>query len=577
MSYTNHAAELKALVAELESRMAQNGAGLGEGNKTAAPAAPPKVAWKEAKIGSVISVKGSQVIALLEGQEKYDLTPTDSDPADSLQIGALVKLRAQDTITFGTICGLSIPSHLLPEKKTRIVEIELVGEAQISGDKQPIVFRRGVSSRPTLGDEVYSTTREDLKRVYAKPDVACAAVGTICQDQTLPAFVAIDELLGKHFAVLGTTGSGKSCAVATILRGILEEHRQGHVLLLDLHNEYTHAFGDLAVTLGKGQLKLPYWLLNLEELKDAFIDRGEDREADVSILRDAVIHAKQAYHAAEGRPARLGVDSPVPYRMSDVLQRIEKSLGRLERATDSAPYLRLRERITALQSDRRFSFMFEEGLILKDTMTEILSQLFRVPTNGKPITILDLSEVPTDILNVVVSLISRLTFDFALWANRRVPILLVCEEAHRYAGENTESGFEATKRTLSKIAREGRKYGVALCLVSQRPSELPVSILSQCNTIFALRMNNQKDQEFVRATVSESGLGLIDSLPSIRTGEAVAIGEAIPVAVRFYFDLMPEAQRPKSSTAYFSNVWKDGDQDESFVTQVVEQWRGQAN
>lgn len=579
MPYDQDAAELKALVAELESRIVRNHAGFKNERNQKFSATTSNVAWEEAKIGSVVSVKGSQVVALLEDPagNEFNSADVDTNDADSFQIGALVKMRTQAATVFGMICRLSIPERSLPDKSTRVVEIELVGEAGTNKDSEPIVFRRGVSSRPTLGDAVYSTTQEDLKRVYAKPDVSCARVGTICQDQSLPAFVAIDELLGKHFAVLGTTGSGKSCAVATILRAILEEHRQGHVLLLDLHNEYTHAFGDFAETLGNGDLKLPYWLLNFEELKEALIDRGEDREADINILRDAVVHAKQTYHGTEDEPAHFGADSPVPYRMSDVLQRIDQSLGRLERATDSAPYLRLQERITALQADRRFSFMFQEGLTLKDTMAEVLSQLFRVPANGKPITILDLSEVPSDILNVVVSLISRLTFDFALWADRRVPILLVCEEAHRYAGENSDASFEPTRRALSKIAREGRKYGVSLCLVSQRPSELPVGILSQCNTIFALRMNNQKDQEFVRATISESGLGLMDSLPSIRTGEAIAIGEAIPVAVRFCFDLMPEDQRPRSGTACFSSAWKDTDHEDNFVAEVVQRWRGQTH
>ena len=261
--------------------------------------------------------------------------------------------------------------------------------------------------------------------------------------------------------------------------------------------------------------------------------------------------------------------------MSDVLQRIEQSLGRLDKPTDSVPYLRLRERINALQADRRFDFMFQEGLTVKDTMSDVLSRLFRIPVRGMPITILDLSEVPSDIMNVVISLIGRLTFDFALWADRSVPMLLVCEEAHRYAGENTDSSFEPTKRMLSKIAREGRKYGVSLCLVSQRPSELPVGILSQCNTIFALRMSNQKDQEFVRGTLSESGLGLMESLPSLRTGEAIAVGEGIPVPVRFCFDQLPDHSLPLSGTACFSGAWREGRHEESFVCDVVERWRRQ--
>ena len=239
------------------------------------------------------------------------------------------------------------------------------------------------------------------------------------------------------------------------------------------------------------------------------------------------------------------------------------------------PYLRLRDRINTLQADRRFQFMFEERLTIKDTMVDILSLLFRIPADGKPITILDLSAVPSDIMNVVISLVCRLTFDFVLWAERDVPMLLVCEEADRYAAQSDNAGFQTTKRALSKIAKEGRKYGVSLCIVSQRPSELAVGILSQCNTIFALRMGNQKDHEFVRGTLSESALGLMDSLPSLRTGEAIGVGEGLSLPVRLCFDLLPEDQRPLSGTASFSAAWVKADKDKDYVAQIVDRWRHQ--
>jgi DNA helicase HerA-like ATPase len=575
MTYRDHADELVALVTELQALVARERKVSAEGAGERAGPAAVEMPWSAARIGRVVSVKGAQVIALLETPRENQLAAYIAEDPDALQIGALVKMRTQETIVFGMICGLSIPSRSLQEQEPRIVELELVGEALISGENKPLVFRRGVSLRPTLGDNVYATTQADLRQVYAKPEVASARIGTICQDQSLPAFIAIDDLLGKHFAVLGTTGSGKSCAVATILRAVLDQHREGHILLLDPHNEYPRAFGDCAEVLGPGDLKLPYWLLNFEELRETLIDRTEKRDAEQNILRDAVIYAKQAYNGQEDGMPHYGADSPVPYRMSDVIQRIGDLAGRLERPTDSAPYLRLRERIEALQGDRRFDFMFQEGLTVRDTMADVLSQLFRIPANGRPVTILDLSEIPSDIMNVVISLVCRLTFDFALWSDRSVPILLVCEEAHRYAGENTDASFEPTKRALSKIAREGRKYGVSVCLVSQRPSELPVGILSQCNTIFAMRMSNQKDQEFVRGTLSESGLGLMDSLPSLRTGEAIGVGEGVPVPVRFCFDHLPAQSRPHSGTACFSGAWKDSEKSLHFVSEVVERWRRQ--
>ncbi len=225
--------------------------------------------------------------------------------------------------------------------------------------------------------------------------------------------------------------------------------------------------------------------------------------------------------------------------------------------------------------DRRFGFMFDERFAMEDDMGEILGQLFRVPSHGKPLTILDLSSVPTDIMKVVISLLCRLAFDFAYWGDGNTPVLLVCEEAHRYAARTDESGFALTRRALSRIGNEGRKYGISLGLVSQRPSELDLGILSQCNTIFAMRMNNMRDQEYVRGTLSESGLGLTDALPSLRTGEAVVVGEALSVPARVYLDFLPAEQRPSSGTAEFAKSWKTGEGKDGAVSAIVDRWRRQ--
>jgi len=216
-----------------------------------------------------------------------------------------------------------------------------------------------------------------------------------------------------------------------------------------------------------------------------------------------------------------------------------------------------------------------QGLTVRDNMASILSRIFRIPVEGKPVTILDLSGVPSEILNVVISLLCRITFDFALWSERAMPILLVCEKAHRHVSHDRNQAFEPTRRALARIAKEGRKYGVSLCLVSQRPSDLSIEILSQCNTIFAMRMGNQKDQEFVRGTLTEATLGLLDSLPTLRTAEAIAVGEGVSVPVRLCFDRLPEDRKPMSGTACFSAAWQSDDKDLSFVTEIVRRWRHQ--
>ncbi len=525
------------------------------------------------KIGRVVAVSGARATVLLDAAASQ----MAADSPHVIQIGSLVKMPTADTMVFGMVGRLTITNPTWDEgdSETRVVEVELVGEGVKEPGAGPMVFRRGVSYSPALGDGVYIVSSGDLAQVYARPAVESVEIGTIYQDRSLPAYVAVDDLLGKHFAILGTTGCGKSCAVATILRAIIDKHGEGHVLLLDLHSEYGDAFEDCAQILSQDNLKLPYWLLNFEELQEIVIEKGVDREIDKTILRDAVVQAKKAFHGGEEVEARYSPDSPVPYRMTELLHHIDVTLGKLEKPTDSVPYFRLRDRINTLRADRRFDFMFHERLTVDDNMVDILAQLFRIPAEGKPITILDLSEVPSDILNVVISLICRLTFDFALWSERDTPILLVCEEAHRYASQDDTTGFAPTKRALSRIVNEGRKHGVSVAIVSQRPSEMALGILSQCNTIFAMRMSNIKDQEFVRGTLSESGLGLIDSLPTLRTGEAIAVGEGVSVPVRLYFKLPPEGQRPQSGTAAFSDAWKDGKRGPDYVAEIVERWRRQ--
>lgn len=532
-----------------------------------------QTADEEGRIGRVVSVAGSQVMVLLEDFVAQDA----SELPIELQIGAVVKMKTQGSTVFGMISGLSIPipSQDPADPEMMMVELELIGEAVAIPDADRQKFQRGVSFCPSLRSAVYTTTQDDLQQIYAQPAVSSARIGTIFQDQTLPAFIATDDLLGKHFAILGTTGSGKSCAVVLILRAILSQHSSGHAILLDLHNEYGHAFADCAEILGPGTLELPYWMLNFEEIREIVIGVDtDDREADAIILREAILEAKRRYHSESKEYEYVTADTPVPYRLSDVTAQIDQALGKLDKPTDSAPYLRLKERLSALQSDKRFSFMFP-GITVRDNMTAIVSRIFRLPVDGKPITIVDLSGVPSEILNVVISLLCRLTFDFALWSDRALPMLLVCEEAHRYVTQDVTLGFDATKRALGRIAKEGRKYGVSLCLVSQRPSDLAVDILSQCNTVFAMRLSNQKDQEFVAGMLSESAMGLLDSLPTLRTGEAIAVGEGVSVPMRVRLDILPENRRPLSGTACFSSAWQSDDKGRDFAAGIIERWRRQ--
>jgi len=520
------------------------------------------------RIGRVIAITPSQAIGLLERRDTTGAT----DVATPLEMGTLVKLRSRVSTVYGMVTGLRVPLPSLEpsEKDLRLVELELVGEIQ--GIEGTDFFQRGVSAYPALDEPVYLASGLDLAKVYARPNAATARVGTIHQDTIVPAYILTDELFGKHFSIVGTTGSGKSCVVATILDAVIDRNPNAHVMLLDPHNEYSSAFEDIAEYFSPcNGLSLPYWLFNFEELVEIVIGPNRDPE-QVKILGEAVLAGKQSYFVKAGLDKFGTIDTPTPYRMSDVLRFLDAAMGSLNRPDSVATYQAIKGRILTLQSDARYGFVFGGRLSLRDELSDILAKLFRIPVKGKPITILDLSGIPSEVLNVVVSVLCRLAFDFAMWSQTPVPITIICEEAHRYAPRDKELGFEAAKRALFRIAKEGRKYGVSLCVVSQRPSDLAPGLLSECNTMFAFRMTSHEDQDIVRSAVPEASHGLMNFLPALRNGEAIAVGEGVAMPMRICFSPLPENRRPKSATASFTHAWSK-DSDGSQIEQTVERWR----
>jgi DNA helicase HerA-like ATPase len=259
--------------------------------------------------------------------------------------------------------------------------------------------------------------------------------------------------------------------------------------------------------------------------------------------------------------------------MGDLNRLLEDAIGKPDNRSNLTPFLRIKSRLTSLQSDRRFAFMFPPGVYVSDNLTQILGRILRVPVEGRPLAILDLAGMPSEVLNVVVSVLARIAFDFAFWSDQEMPILLVCEEAHRYAPQEAGLGFEPAKRALGRIAKEGRKYGASLCLVSQRPSELAQSLLSQCSTVFAMRMSSQRDQNIIQAALSEASSTLTNALPLLGTAEAIVVGEGVPVPMRIRFDELPPNERPRSNSAPFSAHWQDDSKSRGILDRVVGTWR----
>jgi uncharacterized protein len=516
----------------------------------------------EQVLGRVEALQGAAITASLAPEDGASI-------GTAIRIGALVKVATETGAVVGTISA--IEWHDGPPVRRSIVA-DLLGE--LRGDGR---FSRGVADYPLPGATVLAASESDLDIVYARPSVDTVRVGTLHHDPSRAAFLLTDELLAKHFAILGTTGSGKSCAVTLVLSAILAEHKDAHIVLLDPHNEYEPAFGDVAEVVSIDNLQLPIWLLNYDEAVETLVMGGtpEEQQSQATILKDAVTHARRKY-AGDANAQWITVDSPVPYRVSDLLQFFDEAMGKLDKPDTSAPYRRLKARIESLSNDRRFAFMFSRTMA-RDILAQVIGRILRIPVDSRPVTIIDLSGVPSEIINVVVSLLCRITFDFALWADRErmPPVLLVCEEAHRYVPADAGVGFAATTRAIARIAKEGRKYGVSLGLITQRPSELAVSALSQCGTLFALRMGNELDQRFVANSLPEAAHGMVGALPSMRPQEAIVVGEGAPLPMRIRFDDLAPERRPRSRSAEFSSAWQKDGAGVDFLEDGLTRWRMQ--
>ncbi len=532
-------------------------------------------------VGRVLSVHGSQASIGLRTSglsEPDELRPT---------VGKLLGIHTKNTLLVGVITDVSVQTLPIAREQGYHVtaDLDLLGE--IKGSPTSMArFHRGVTTYPAIGDDASEITARDLRLVYNISGSNTIDIGHLQQDSTIGAYVNIDEMLNKHFAVLGTTGVGKSSGVAVILRKILEARPDLRLFLLDGHNEYGRCFDDHAQILNPGNLKLPFWLFNFEEIIDVIFGGRPGADEEVAILGEVIPLAKgmyQQYRIASERvtvrkndPASNGftADTPVPYRVADLISLIDERMGKLENRSSRMIFNKLMSRIETVLNDPRYAFMFENANVGGDTMAEVLGQLFRLPANGKPMTIMQLAGFPAEVVDAVVSVLCRMAFDFGLWSDGAVPLLFVCEEAHRYASADKSVGFGPTRRAISRIAKEGRKYGVFLAVVTQRPAELDPTIISQCSTLFAMRMANDRDQALLRSAVSDVAANLLGFVPTLGTREVFAFGQGVAVPTRLKFSDLPEHQIPRSEAVRHSRAQVGRDVTAGFMDSVIERWRG---
>jgi DNA helicase HerA-like ATPase len=538
-------------------------------NFPAAAGSPAQIA-----IGRVLAVRGAQITVALSAGSSERAT-----------VGKFLGVMSGSSIIVGMITEIiERPTRDQEQSCRSTAQLDLVGEIKTAADGAAR-FMRGITEYPMIGESAVLMSNHDLQLIYNGATSRQGQIGVLQQDPTIGVHIDIDNLVSKHFAILGTTGVGKSTGVTIILQRILDEKPDLRIFLIDPHNEYGRCFGDKAQVLTPRNLRLPFWLFNFEETVDAFFGGRPGVDEEVEILSELIPLAKAAYGQYKGSTDRTlakkketsntsyGVDTPVPYRIEDLIGLIDERMGKLENRSSRMTYHKLIQRIQTFRNHPRYGFMFENATVGGDTMADVLSHLFRLPPNGTPMTIMQLAGFPAEVVDSVVSVLSRMAFDFGLWSDGALPLLFICEEAHRYAPADSKIGFGPTRRALSRIAKEGRKYGVFLGLVTQRPAEIDPNIISQCSTLFVMRLSNDRDQHLIRSAVSDAAANLLSFIPSLGTAEVFVFGVGVPLPTRMTFKEVPAALRPSSEAGGNVNIAEGIAPDRDVLSSVIERWR----
>lgn len=527
-------------------------------------------------IGSIQSVNSSIVTALIR-EDCDSLSKTiDGVTYKLAQVGSYVMMPESGRIVIGMITDVQIIDYIPQEgtvtKKRKLMNIQLLGT--VTDGK----FERGLSMYPMVDGTVYMTDQDDLAMVFSKFRVDDFSVGVISLFENERQYLDPNRFFGKHVAVLGSTGCGKSSLVASIFQKV-QDLNDTHVIILDIHDEYSTAFEGVGNTLRISELELPFWLMNFEELEETFIDVTEESaHSQIMVFKDAILEAKKRANPLL-RDA-LTVDTPAYFDIVEVRARMqaldrERIAGTGGAKEKEGPFYgqftRFLVRLDSRLNDKRYEFIFKPKVFKSsETLKTMLTRIFGLDSKKK-ITVIDLSGVPFDVVNVIVSLLGRTIFDFNVWNRQRrdFPVMIVFEEAHNYLPSIATASNRSAKKTVERIAKEGRKYGVGCMIISQRPAEVSETILAQCNNFVTMRLTNPNDQNYVKKLVPDALASLIDILPSLRQGEALFLGDAAPLPVRVMLDFPSPA--PNSSDIKFYERWKHREYETS-VSDVVERW-----
>jgi DNA helicase HerA-like ATPase len=591
------------------------------------------------KVGHVLSSSPDKVSIGVGNLKTLEENKTD------LQVGKFLKIEDGNQNY-----AVAIINNLTAQKseKDGVVEWSFVIEASPIGalinNDDKLEFKRGTQVLPVPTEIVHTFGTEDLSIIFSDDSSFGFEIGRLSGNPTVPFCIDGDRFFGKHIGVVGSTGSGKSCAVSSLIQNAVgianaknsnrESKKNSHVIIFDIHSEYSSAFTvdeSEKFNLNKldvDNLKLPYWLMNAEELESIFIESNEQNSHNqLSQFKHAVILNKEKHNPELDK---VTYDSPVFFSIEEVYNyiynknnltvyeknslkyfatlddEIEYSEERLWRKIDflsstgnskhetlgakiskeggfNGEFDRFISRLETKLNDKRLAFLLkpvkdDDTSFKTNDFSEVIKQ-FLGYIDKSNVTVVDLSGIPFEVLSITVSLISRLMFDFAFHYSKirhsinktnDIPFLIVCEEAHNYIPKTGGAEFKASKKSIERIAKEGRKYGLSLMVVSQRPSEVSETIFSQCNNFIAMRLTNRVDQNYIKALLPDSSSSLIDLLPSLNQGEAFVVGDS--VIIPSLVQLPKPNPEPKSASIDTYKEWAESWKDITF-DKIVERWR----
>ena len=578
-------------------------------------------------LGKVIKVDSSTVEVEVSGEIPSSSLIINGKVYKLGQIGTFVKIIAGNIATYGLVESVSnVASHidseiLLNGVNNRFLTVHLIGE-KIGNRK----FEKGIGLYPTINDEVHIVTDEDLFDIYGKEksvEDGLLAIGKHASSDNLDVYLDIHKLILRHAAILGSTGSGKSNSVVAVIKQIRHQMKNSRMLLIDPHGEYSSAFPEAKVfKIGdpNNPLYIPFWLMNFEELMYFLVGAKsiDDQRPEYRRFREIITKAKKAnWHLKAGdvNSNYITADSPIPFSIRQIWYDINRELNatysdasKQDETTEckvadgdaeklipaefqpytmgnQAPYKSRKQemysyekKLLARLKDSRYDFMFYPGDYKDENSSKDLHNLLEEWIGGEErLAILDLSNVPFEVMDITVGLITRFVYDSMFWGRnepntgRNRPLLIAYEEAHSYLGkENTIYAREAVER----IFKEGRKFGVGAIVISQRPSELSETILAQVGTFIALRLTNSSDQSIVKSMAPDNLNSLMNLLPALRIGEAVIVGEAINIASRVRLPLQsprPDSSDPELVAAWTKEYETQNDDYKAVVTKIREQ------